>query len=334
MATLVDGAFPNLTNWAARMDPNGSVAKVTNLVTTKRPELNDIPFFEGNLPTGHQITVSENSISPGAFRKINQGVAASKGDTAQYVESCCMLDAESVVDVALAKLNGNAAAFRSSENALKIEGLSRQMATALWYESVISNPERLHGLTPRYGGTSGYAASAYVKKPAAWTNSGTNCQSIWAVTWEDRKIYGIVPKGSTAGLQVEDKGELRVADPNDATKALYALVTKYSWQAGIAVEDYRYAARTQWDPDDSTVHADSAKTMYLALMDLLNMLYEVTPNTRIYMSRTTKAKMDAQLVSNNLDVFKSIEVGGRLVQSFQNVPIRVTDTLVGETAIS
>jgi hypothetical protein len=69
-------------------------------------------------------------------------------------------------------------------------------------------------------------------------------------------------------------------------------------------------------------------------MNLLNMLYEVTPNTRIYMSRTTKAKLDAQIVSANLNVFGSLQVGGRLLQTFQNVPIRVTDTLVGETAIS
>lgn len=332
MATLVSGNFPNITDWAKRQSPMGGIADITNVLTKKKPELDDIPFVEGNLPTGHKLTLVDTALPSGTFRKINAGIAPTKGATNQYEETCCMLDDECLVDKALAKLNGDAAAFRASEEAIKVEGLSQQAATAVWYESAITNPERMHGLSPRYGGTSGFVASSYVKVKG--TVSGTNAQSVWCVTWEPRKLYGIVPKGSYLGLERNDKGEVRVIDPNDSTKALWMYDTYFSWKFGIAVEDYRYAVRSQWDPDDSTNFADTGKTMYQLILEQLNTIYDVTPNTRIYMSRTSKAKLDAQIAANNLNVFDSITIGGRKLQTIGGVPIRVTDSLVGETAIS
>lgn len=336
MATLADSGFPNLANWAKRQDPGGGIADIVNVLSKKNDILDDVPWTEGNLPTGHRITKAL-ALPSATWRKLNSGVAATKADTEQVDETCGMLEDESKVDIDLAKLNGDAAAFRASEDMLKKEALAQQFATALFYESVSSNPERIHGVTPRYGSTSGQTASDYVKKG---TVAGVNARSIWLITWQPRKFYGIYPKGSMAGLQIEDKGEQRVLD--SSSNAFWAYVTRLQWKCGIAVEDYRYGVRYQWDPDDAAF-ADDDKGMYLAMLEMLGTIYEKTPATRFYMDRTSHLKLMKQLASNDQRFLEYIAardektgqpVAGALIPAFMGVPIRVTDALVAETAIS
>lgn len=326
MATLAEGGFPNLANWAKRQDPDGSISDIINVMSRKKPEINDMPMIEGNLPTGHLVTQALALPSP-SWRQLNTGVAATKTDTQQFVETIGMLEDESKVDVDLAKLNGNAAAYRASDDKLKKESFAQTYSTSIFYESAASNPERVHGLTPRYKGTSGYMASDYVL--SAGTEAGTNCHSIWLITWAPRKIYIAYPKGSMAGLVVKDRGEQRVLDAD--SNAFWAYVTQFQWKFGVVVEDYRYAVRLQWDPDDIT---DSAKTLYLKMQDMLTTIEDVDENTRFYMDRVSKMKLDAQLASNDANYLTYMNLGGKKLPHFQEVPIRVTDSLVAETAIS
>ena len=65
-----------------------------------------------------------------------------------------------------------------------------------------------------------------------------------------------------AGLQKIDKGLDRIVDPNDSSKHLYAWITQFKWYVGLAVEDYRYAVRTQWDPSDTTTFSSSSKALF------------------------------------------------------------------------
>jgi hypothetical protein len=334
MATLSDTGFPNLANWAKRQKPDGGIADIVNVLSRRLPLLDDVPWVEGNLPTGHRITQAL-SLPSASWRTLNAGVIATKVDTEQFDETCGILEDESKVDVDLAKLNGDAAVYRASEDDLKKEALGQQFATSVFYESAQTNPTRIHGLAPRYGATSGMTASSYT---LAGTNAGTNARSFWLISWEPRKIYGIFPKGSMAGLTVEDKGEQRVLDSN--SYAFWAYVTKLQWKMGIAVEDYRYAVRYQWDPDDAAF-ADDDRGMYLAMQQAANTIHEILPSTRFYMDRTTKAKLDAQLMSNDANLLTYTAqrddmgnmMAGQLIPTFMGVPIRVTDSLVAETAI-
>jgi hypothetical protein len=337
MSTLVDSGLPTLANIAKRWDPkSGGVADFANVLSKKLAVLDDIPWYEGNLPTGHRVTQAVNALPVGTWRKFNQGVAATKGETDQYDETCGMLQTESRIDVDVAKLNGNAAAYRASEDKLFIEGLSQQFATAAFYESVSTNPERIHGLSPRYPSTSGFISSPYTFRGAGAAQAGGTADnlSIWIVTWEERKMYGIYPRGSMAGLVREDKGEVYVTDPNDSTRQFWALLTKFQWKCGIAVEDYRYATRIQWDPSDTTNYGAATRNMIQDLQKGLNQIYDVTPNTRIYMNRATKTRLDFEISNSPGTKLGDIQIGGRLMDTFQQVPIRVTDALVPESSIA
>jgi hypothetical protein len=53
----------------------------------------------------------------------------------------------------LAKLNGNEAAFRASEDDAFIAGLANDLETAFFYASTKTDPERIMGLSPRLDST-------------------------------------------------------------------------------------------------------------------------------------------------------------------------------------
>lgn len=332
MATVADSGLPTLQNIMKIMQPNGGVeTQLANTLTKLLPLLDDIPFQEGNLPTGDRVTsvLALPSVAS-AWRKLNQGVPATKGETEQYDETCGMLEAFPKVDVRLANLNGNAAAYRMAQNKMHYEALTEEAERALFYASTITNPEQIHGFFSRYAATSGYQASDYVQKIGTPATSG-GCYSILVVTWDQDRIFGIYPKGSKAGLSHEDLGPGVAYDASNNEFMAYR--SHFTWEPGLEVKDYRYAARAQWDPSDGG-NTDSAKTLYLGLGNLLDTVREVNGNTRIYMNRATRKKLRAQLLSNSQLPLQTIELNGFRMQAFDGVPIRITDTIVGEDPIS
>jgi hypothetical protein len=329
MATIADTGFPTLQTVVNHMQPDGAIADVVNVLTKKTPLLEDMPFIEANSEMGHIVTQQSLLATP-SWRKANAGVAPTKAEAAQYVEALGMLEDWSDIDEKVAALNGNSAAFRRAQDNAKLEGFRQEVNRAVFYESSITNPERIHGLASRYAASSGYTTSSYVLPKG--TLSGVNCESVWLINWDPTKVTGLYPKGSQAGLKVRDFGALPKVDANG--NEFIALRTNYQWQIGLGIFDYRYCARLQWDPDDSTNFPDSGKAFYLGLCEMMDTVYDLQPSARFYMSRTSVKKLDAQLASNSQNYLQWVDMGGRRVRSFLGVPVRVTDSLVGESAIS
>lgn len=330
MSTVADTGFPTLIDVVKRQRPDGSVEmQMANTLTKKLALLQDMPQIEGNLQTGHRVT-AVNALPPVTWRKLNQGVKPGKGQTAQYDESCGLMECWSKVDAELVRLASNGPAFRASEDGLATEAMTEEAERSFFYESTVTNPERIHGLTARYAATTGYQASAYVQKSGT-VATAAGCRSIWVVTWDPDRLFGIYPKGTVGGLEHKDYGERPVSDAsgNDFS----AWVSKMNWRPGLCVKDFRYAVRLQWDPADAT-QTDSAKLLYLALSKALNTVREVNGRTRIYWDRISREKVAAQLLSNSNDALKSVNENGPIVERYMGVQARLTDALIGEDPIS
>jgi hypothetical protein len=91
----------SLADWAKRLDPDGKVPTIVELLSQSNEVLLDMQWREGNLPTGHRTTV-RTGLPAVAWRLLNQGVTPSKSTTAQIDEQCGMLEAWSEVDKDLA----------------------------------------------------------------------------------------------------------------------------------------------------------------------------------------------------------------------------------------
>jgi hypothetical protein len=338
MATI-GTLYPTLVDITKRTDPTGNIADVVEGLSKVNPILQDIAWKEGNLPTGHTYT-SRAALPTPSWRKFNQGVAPTKSVTEQYTETCGMLEAYSKVDVALANLNGNSAAFRSDEDKAFAMGYGIEVARALFYESLSTNPERIHGLTPRLNATSGNPASAQIVKCPYVTTApnGSDQTSIWLVGWSPDTVFGIYPKGSVAGLKNEDLGKVLTKD-SGGTNEFTAWVTHWSWQLGLCVRDYRYLVRICNIDTASTggwkADLSDGPDIVLGLMDAIAAMYDLTSVQPVfYMNRATYSMFNKQLVKKaTVNLLEYLDRGGARVPHFMGIPIRIVDTLTSTEAI-
>src|SRR3954471_8243560 len=198
MALLATTAL-TLADWAKRIGPDGNVAVLAELLSQTNEILEDAVFVEGNLPTGHRLTI-RTGLPQVYYRMINQGVPTSKSTTTQVDEAVGILEARSHIDVELAKLNGNTAAFRLSEDQAFIEAMNQTMAGALFYGNPGTDPRQFLGLQTRYSSLS--AGNGQNILDAGGTGSN-NC-SIYLVVWGENTVFCPFPKGSKAGLMHQD----------------------------------------------------------------------------------------------------------------------------------
>ena len=152
MATLGTNVL-TLADWAKRLDPDGKVPMIVELLEQTNEVLMDMLWVEGNLPTGHRTTVRTGL--PGiAWRLLNQGVQPSKSTTTQIDEAVGILEAWSEVDKDLAELNGNTASFRLSEAQAFLESMNQEFVQTMFYGNSSTAPEEFTGLSVRYSDTS------------------------------------------------------------------------------------------------------------------------------------------------------------------------------------
>lgn len=326
MATLSTGAL-TLLDWAKRKDPNGKTASIVELLSQTNEILDDMLFKEGNLEVGDQITM-RTGLPTVAWRLLNQGTSPSKSTTAQVTEMCGTLDAWSEVDVQLAKLNGNAKAFRASEAMAFIEAMNQEMAGTLFYGNSGLAPEEFTGLAPRYSAISGATNASNV---ISGGGSGSDNSSIWLVVWGDRSVYGIFPKGSKAGLQHNDYGE-ETAETSAGIGGTRMRVYRdqFIWQAGLALRDWRYVVRI-CNIDISNLIALSSNADLPELM--IKATWRVpslkTGRAVFYMNRTCAQMLDI-LARNDVQTGGQLSyenVMGKRILKFRGIPIRVCDQL-------
>src|SRR5690606_14664134 len=165
---------PTLLDLAKRMDPDGKIPTIVEILNETNEILLDMSWVEGNLPTGHR-TVVRTGIPAPTWRKLYGGVQPTKSTTAPVTDTCGMLEAYAEVDKALADLNGNTAEFRLSEDRAHIEGMNQAMADTLFYGDEDVYPERFTGLAPRYSSLLAENADNII--PAG--GSGSDNASIW-----------------------------------------------------------------------------------------------------------------------------------------------------------
>ena len=330
MATLGTNVS-TLADVASRMDPDGKIPAVVELLDETNEILDDMMWMEGNLPTGHKTTV-RSGLPSTTWRKLNYGVQPSKSTTVQVTDSCGMLEAYAEVDKALADLNGNTAAFRLSEDRAFLESMNQEMQETLFYGDTSTTPEEFMGLAPRYNSTS----AANGENILLGGGSGSDNTSVWLVVWGSNTVHGIYPKGSKAGLSHRDLGEETLTD---AAGGLYqGYRTHYKWDCGITVRDWRYAVRiANIDVSELTKDASGSSA---DLVDLMVQALEIPRNLGLgkpvfYCNQTVKSILRRQILNSNNVRLSMDEVAGKKVLTFDGVPVRRTDAILStEAAIS
>ena len=326
MATL-GATVLTLADWAKRLDPDGGVPTIVELLSQTNEIIKDMLFKQGNLPTGERTTV-RTGLPTVAWRLLNQGTAPSKSTTAQIDEGTGMLEAWSEVDVELANLNGNQAEFRLSEGMAFIEAMNQEFAQTFFYGNSGTAPEEFLGLAARYSDPTATNGSNVIDAGG----SGSDNTSIWLVGWGANSIFGIFPKGSIAGLRHDNYGEETVeVTAGVAGNRMRAHRDRCQWKVGPALKDWRYVVRIGSIDVSNLVGVSSAADIIEMMIKAIHRIpFIASVKPVFYMNRTTIEMLE--ILQRN-DVISGgglrlANVNGVPSPSFRGIPIRLCDAIL------
>ena len=326
MATLSNTKWPTLVDVAKVTDPDGSIADIAEMMSETNEVLEDLPFMEGNLATGHLHSIRSGLPTP-TWRKMYGGVQPTKSRSVQVTDSCGNLEDYAEVDAALAELNGNTSEFRLSEDAAHIEGISQTLSDTIFYGNEGTNPAAFTGLAPRYNSLSAANGDNIVNAAAA--GGQTDLTSIWLCVWGDQTGFGIYPKGSKAGLSMTDKGLVTIENVDGYSGRMEAYRTHYKQQVGLTIRDWRYFVRVaNIDVSELTTLANTKNLITWMIQAAERIPHFGRGRACFYVNRNIREKLRLGInekVTNNL-TWET--VAGKRVMTFDDIPVRRVDSLL------
>lgn len=339
MATLSNN-YPTLADLAKQMEGNDVTSDIIEILNETNPILMDMPFYECNQGTKHLTTI-RSGLPSGTWRRLYQGVQPQKGTVTQVEDTTGMLEAWSEIDAKLVDISGNPGRFRMNEANAFLEGMNRDMATALFYGNTDSDPEQFDGLAPRFNDLNADNGSQIVDAGG----SSSDNTSIWFVVWSERTVHGIYPKGSKAGLSREDKGKTTKEKSDGSLFDVFR--EKFTWDCGLSVRDWRYVARianidmSDMIADPTDIDGNGNDLYHFMRKAYYALKQRQVPGGRaaIYCNSDVLEALDALGTngggSDNFVRLKPMEVQGKEIMSYRGIPIYETDALVNtEDAVS
>lgn len=332
MATVGSLAY-TYTDWAKRLDPDGKVDAIVEILTDTNPILEDALVVEGNGATSHRTTVRKGLPSV-AWRQLNYGVPKSKSQTEQVDDTYGMLESYAEVDKDLADLNGNSAEFRLSEDKAFLEAMNQEMASTIFYGNTATDPKKFLGLAPRYDSISTDDTNTGYNVIDGG-GSGSDNTSLWLVVWGDKTCHLTFPKGKVAGFNHKDLGEETL---EDAAGGLYqGYRTHYKWDAGFVLRDWRYVVRiANIDVSDIATFGSGSDTSTKLIHHMIKAMHKVpnlnAGNACFYGNETVLTWLDIMAQDKNNVYLTSQEFAGDMVTMFRKVPVKKCDALLNTEA--
>lgn len=321
--------LPTYYDVAKRLDPDGGIARVVELLSQDNPILEDAFAMEGNLVTGHRTTVRTGLPTP-QWRLLNYGVQIGKSKTQQVEDACGTMAKYSQIDVKLAKLNNNSAAWRLSEDKPFMEAFGQEAARVLVYGDKAAEPAAYHGLSPRY--TVAVATSGIGKQVVDGGGTGGDNTSAWFHTWGENASFLTFPKGSMAGITVTDKGQVTADDGGGGFYEAYR--TYFEWDIGFVLRDYRYTSVLRNIDVSSILALDAGgATARGVLIQQLIIAYNRCKKTSggrraLYTSENVKTALDLAVNEKNNVNLTTRDYNGAPTTHFYEVPVRVCDAIL------
>jgi hypothetical protein len=332
MAEIGDAV--NLRDYAANNvgDKVGMIAEVIN-ETNEWTE--DALFVEAN-QRDHHVTIERLTKPAAGRRRINQGVAASKGSERQVSEGISMFENRSHIDKKLVELSPDPMKFRFNKDKAHFAAVGEQVASDLIYGNSSADPAQFNGFNTRYS-TPSATINTRGFQLIDGGGTGSSNTSIILAGWGENTVYGIYPKGSAIGLDTEDKGEQQI-DRTDGTRiAMYETIVK--WDVGLAIEDYRYAVRACNIDVNTLTKTGSTGTDLVDIMDRCVSRLETGMNTSpaFMVNRWIHSFLSRQVSNrgNNLlsmENFTGADGKTRRVLMYNGIPIRRMDSITNDEA--
>lgn len=333
---------PTLLDVQKRLDPNGQVAKVVEILSLEKGILDDMTWVEANDTTSHRTTIRAGLPQP-TWRKLYQGVQPSKSITTQVTDTIGQMQMYSEIDAELANLNGNSAEWMLTEQSAFYEALRQEAARTLFYGDEAKNAAKFTGLAARYSTkTIANSPNAFNVIDAGGSADGAAyLNSAWLINWSPTTAHMIYPKGLPLGLQYKDFGEVttEVADQTDAPGGkMQVYRSMYKWSMGFSLRDWRYVSRVaniSVKPTGSNTVMLPANTAQLNLL-IQSMIQaaerqpELSTGRKVwYVSRAVREALRFAILNKASANLSWETVAGKQVMMFDGIEVKRIDALSG-----
>jgi hypothetical protein len=332
---------------ASRLDPEGDVPQIAEMMSQCNDYTDDAPYMEANEKTGHEF-VFRTSIPTGFWRGYNQGVGYSKSTTAKARVGLGMLVDWSQVDRSLLKHSGQGEKFRKSEDMAFLEGMGQTIAQTLIYGNSAATPLEFMGLAPFYNTVNtGTAQNAANVQDAGGTGSSNT--SIWYIGWSPESFFLVYPRGSSAGIHYEDRGDTVPAYDNLGNPFL-AYTSYFEQEVGLVPKDWRYGARiANIDTTNAGLAGPNALDIFATMAETVLQFPKTTKSVsgvtktdadmdqfgtrRVwYVNRTILHWMYVQAMRDRNVLLRIEDYAGIVTDNFRGDPIKLVDQILNTEA--
>ena len=308
--------YPTFTDLIARLDGEGKIAPIAEVLNQNNPILKDLGFVECNKTDGYLHTI-RTGLPSATWRKLYQGVQPTKSSTAQVTDTCGNLEVYAEVDKDLADINGNEARWRLTEDAAFIEGMSQQMAETIFYGDTTKNPERFMGIAPRYSKLSGCASARNVVTAGG---TGSDLTSIYFISHQ--VFHGIYPKASKVGLSKTDKGQVTIVKEDGSMYEAYR--THYKWQVGTTLDDWRGCARVC----NISLGSVDGNTLITKMIEAKNRIEaKYLARTKIYLTRELMTILEKAALEKSSAALSIVSAASQFKTTFFGIPLEICDAI-------
>lgn len=311
-----------------------ALGPVVNMLKLYNTIYEDAITVEANKGMSHMTTM-QTGLPAVTWGKLYQGIPQSKSTRQQVEDTTGFVEGLSTIDKRLLDLSSDPGTTRLIEAQGFMEAFAQEIASGIFYHDTLTTPEKFKGLAARYNVLAGAGAGNNVIDAGG---SGSDNTSIWFVSWGDNFTHLIHPKGTTVGVEREDKGEQRLLDASG--NPYYGMEELFRQHIGLVVRDWRYNARIA-NIDVSDLAAGTVD-LYKFLRQAYHRVKRVTrtdPNPGlgvagarqvIYANATVIEALDALQTNttNTALMLKPMELEGKEVLSYRGIPIRQADALL------
>lgn len=326
----------------------GGRSDVAELLAQYNPIIDDIQWVPSNGETNHKLWYRD-TLPDVNWTGVNEGSSIGKATQKMATESMGLLEAISENEEKMLSVGGLENKIRWDQDKGFVEAMAQEFARTVFYGNDKVNEKQFTGLANRYNSLSGNIARQVV----SGGGSGSDNTSIYIVRHGSDGLQGLYPKGMPSGLQVEDKGRHRIADPNNSAKAMFVKTTQYLWWCGLAVNNPYNIVRIA-NIDRSDLEGGSAANLVNLILEGLarfpiqenNQLFAVPSlgdknkvtlksRTTIYMNRSVALKLRKQANAITANGMVAGQAFGVPYEHICGIPTKVVDVITNtETAVS
>lgn len=330
MAENIATAVP-LLEILRRQAPDGHLAHITEINKKLTPFVANGLFLQSNMPDGHKGTIRTGYTEP-SWRILNYGVPQTYSQTASVKETFGSLEDFNDIDEKVLEIyvKEGRPGYRFSEDSAHLEGFLRKLETFGFYGLKSQYPDAFNGLIYRYSASStdedtiGYQV---IKS----TGASTDNMSAWLIAQGEHKIHWIYPQNGVAGFRTKDLGLISKTDANNRIMNVWR--TQFDWDAGLFVEDWKYAVRLA----NISVAALVGQTPPNLIDEFSKMIdrHKDPGSATFYVTKEVRAALRNQ-IRDKTNIHLTLEsITGKQPQlHFDGIPIEVSSMLIkNETAV-